>query len=219
MKTINYTLSAIITVCTFINFNLQAQTLTAELGDKKLENYALANKSIYKDSGVTAELKPTSHGIRQIKAFGLLPVKVYSAQLLAAKPENLIKDDSKIIDSFANAGPVQLRLTMLRDLKGQQISESFIKALETNGITEQNYSDQLKTVMSEISSIKEFKKGEVFSIATTFTADNGTMLLQKPDSSIKKITGNPEFIKNMFLIWFGKPVDDKLASLKKELLK
>ena len=199
--------------------NLKAESLTTLVGDLKYESHALAKSSKYNDGTVTADLKLVSHGARQKKAFGLVTVKVYYAELLLAKPEAFSKEDGKIVNSLEQAGPIQLRLTMLRDIKGQQITDSFKDALAANDITADKYSAELKNVLQEIDNVIAFKTGEVFSIAAQFKGNSGVMMLQKPDGRVKKISGNSQFIKDMFQIWFGKPVDDKLALLKKDLLK
>ena len=196
-----------------------AQSLTTTLGAKKYDEFPLAVSSQLVD-GSTTDLKAASHGLRQKKVFALVIVKVYYAELLAAKPEALVKDDEHILDSLKTAGPVQLRLTLLRDLGGKKISESFAEALEANGLNEKDYSSELKQVLEQISQIKEFKKGDVFSIVGTWKDKTETLYLQKPDGTVSRISGETSnFVDQIFKIWFGKPVDEKLASLKKELMK
>lgn len=194
-----------------------SQTLTTLVGDNQFENFNLANSSELKVDNTTTQLKSVSHGIRKKKVFGLVPVKVYSAQLLAAKPEALIKSEDQALTSLKAAGPIQLRLTMLRDLSGKQIKESFSDALKVNSVAID--STDMKNVLDAIAGISEFKKGQSFSIVGSQQAEKGILYLQKPDGEIVTITGSAGLPEQMFSIWFGKPVDDKLADLKKELLK
>jgi hypothetical protein len=194
-----------------------AQTLTTSVGETKFENFLLATTSELKVESATTQLKAISHGTRKKKVFGLVPVKVYSAQLLAAKPEALVKSEDQALNSLKSAGPVQLRLTMLRDLSGKQITESFSDALKANSVAVDT--SDMKSVLDAISGISEFKKGQTFSIVGTNKADQGILYLQKPDGEIVTVTGSTQLPEQMFSIWFGKPVDDKLADLKKELLK
>lgn len=214
-----HALRIVFSIALLFSSTLFAQTLTPTLGEKKYDIYQLATSSNLTDGAASADLKAVSHGVRKKKAYGLITVSVYYAEFLAAKPEALIKADDQIVNSLKAAGPVQLRLTMLRDLTGKQISDSFKDALAANDIQEKNYSTELKSVFEEINSMKKFKEGETFSIASSWKDNQSTLFLQKPDNSIKKISGDAQFASQMFQIWFGKPVDDKLALLKKELLK
>lgn len=204
-------------VITIMGAIAQAQTLTTTVGDKKYDSYGLASGSELKADGAATALKPVSHGIRKKKLFALLPVKVYYAELLAAKPESIVKTESEALTSLKSAGPVQLRLTMLRDLPATKISDSFIDALKANAVTVD--SGDMKTVLGHISSMSEFKQGEIFSIVGNTVGDKGYLYLQKPNGEMITVTGSAQLPEQMFSIWFGKPVDDKLAELKKELLK
>lgn len=195
----------------------EAQTLTTTVGDKKYDTYGLASGAELKVDAATTALKPVSHGIRKKKVFGLVQVKVYYAELLAAKPEALVKTEDGALASLKAAGPVQLRLTMLRDLPAKKISDSFIDALKENGIAHD--SGDMKTVLGHISTMSEFKQGEIFSIVGNTVGDKGFLYLQKPNGEIVTVTGSAKLPEEMFSIWFGKPVDDKLGELKKELLK
>lgn len=195
----------------------QAQTLTTTVGDKKYDTYGLASGAELKIDSTTTALKPVSHGIRKKKLFALVPVKVYYAELLAAKPESIVKSEEAVLGSLKAAGPVQLRLTMLRDLPAKKISDSFVDALKANDVAVDD--GDMKTVLGHISTMNEFKQGEIFSIVGNTAGDKGFLYLQKPNGEIVTVTGAAKLPEQMFSIWFGKPVDDKLADLKKELLK
>ena len=195
----------------------QAQTLTTTVGDKKYDTFGLASGAELKVDSTTTALKPVSHGLRKKKLFALLPVKVYYAELLAAKPESIVKTESEALASLKMAGPVQLRLTMLRDLAATKISDSFIDALKANDVAVD--SGDMKTVLGHISGMSEFKQGEIFSIVGNTVGDKGYLYLQKPTGEMITIVGSAKLPEQMFSIWLGKPVDDKLAELKKELLK
>jgi len=209
---------------TLFSYFTFAQSLKTNLSENKVEDFKLAATSQYDDGQNKADLKAFSTGTRFKKVFGLVTVKVYHAEFLAAKPENLKKEDDQTMDSLKAAGPIQLRLIMLRDLKGKQISDSFKDALLAHDITEEKYATELKDIFKEIGEIKEFKKGEVFSLAAQWNDKKATLLIQKPDNKVIKFTGDELFANQLFQIWFGKTqdnkkVDPKLVDLKKELLK
>lgn len=199
---------------------VEAQTLSATPAEgKKFEDMPLTETVTLTDSDVSATLKSVSHGMRRKKVFGLVPVKVYVAEFFAADPTKLQKEDATILDSLKPSGPVQLRLTLARDLSGTQISDSFKEALGVNGVDVKNPPKEIGEILAELAQIKEFKEKEVFSLTGAWKDSNGTLYIQKPDGSIKKISGEATFLKQIFSIWFGEPADGKLGELKKTLLK
>jgi hypothetical protein len=203
----------------FLSLNLNAQSLTATPSDKTFEDVKLTDSVLLDDNGSKTSLKNVSHGLRKVKKFGLVTVSVYVMELFAKNPAQLVKTNDGILGSLKSAGPVQLRLTLARDLKGSQISDSFKEALKANDIDTANTTAELTSVLAAVNEITKFKKGEVFSLTAEWKDATATLFIQRPDQSIQKITGPEKFITDLFSIWFGKPVDDKMEDLKKTLLK
>ena len=165
------------------------------------------------------DLKKVSHGIRKKKVFGLATVKVYVAEFFSAAPEKLIKTEDGILSSLKKSEAVELKLTMSRDLSGKKITDSFKEALEKNGLDLNSLSPELSSVLNELNQVAEFKKNDTVSLTSTWNDTKATLFIQKPDGKIKQITGDEKFVTDLFSIWFGTPADDKLADLKKALIK
>ncbi|MEK6627324.1 MAG: chalcone isomerase family protein, partial [Bdellovibrionota bacterium] len=159
-----------------------------------------------------------TYGLRKKAVFGLVPVNVYVLQFLAAKPEKLVKTEDGFLASLKEAGPIQLHLTFLRNLPGEKITESFKDGLGANKIKTKDFSPELTQVLSEISSISEFKEGEDFSITFSWKSDQAVVYIAKTPSDIKTITGQKDFADQLLSIWFGKTSDSKLKELKKTLI-
>lgn len=185
----------------------------------KFEGVALTPSAQIEDGTSKIELKNVSHGVRKKKAFGLVTVRVYVAEFFAQNPPKLVKTDEGILASLKEAGPVQLRLTMLRDLKGSDIYKAFTESLNANHIDTTKMSAPLQSVMDEIKAVEKFKENEVFTITSLWKDSKSHLVITKPDGSTKSISGDEDFAKQFLSIWFGEPVDDKLADLKKALLK
>lgn len=185
----------------------------------KFEGVALTTSAQVEDGTSKIELKSVSHGIRKKKAFGLVTVRVYVAEFLAQTPAKLVKTEEGILNSLKDAGPVQLRLTMLRDLKGSDIYKAFTESLSANSIDTAKMSAPLQSVMDEIKAVEKFKENEVFTITSLWKDAKSTLVITKPDGTAKTISGDEDFAKQFLSIWFGEPVDDKLADLKRALLK
>ncbi len=183
---------------------------------EKFEDVTLLDKaSILIDSAKT-ELNKVSHGLRKKAVFGLVPVRVYVLELLAANGTKLDKTDEGFLKSLKASGPVLLHITFLRDLPGSKISEAFKEGLESNGI--KKMTPELENVLKEISNIKEFKKNESFSIVVNWKDPQSTIYLQQTGAEIKTVAGSSELAENFLSIWFGKPSDGRLGDLKKSLI-
>lgn len=203
-----------------VESNAQAikYVITSKPSEEKFEQVPMMLSRTLIAGETTTELKNVSYGLRKKAVFGLVPVRVYTIQLLAANPEKLVRTEDGFLASLKDAGPVQLRMTFLRDLPGQKVADSFKEGLEANKITTRSMSPELAAVMSEVASIKKFTKDESFSITAVWNANQVSLLLE--DSvQIKTFNGSPALAENILSIWFGKPADSKLKDLKIALIK
>lgn len=197
----------------------QDPSITDKISEISFEDVKVSSYSTLFTQGKSTDLKMVNHGIRKKKVFGLATVKVYVLEFFAADPTQLDKTEDGILTSLKKAGPVELKLTMSRDLAGSKITDSFKEALEHNGLDTKNLSKEMSELMAELSSVKEFEKGQSFSLLASWKDSTATLFIKRPDGSIKTISGNEAFVMDLFAIWFGKPSDDKLADLKKTLIK
>lgn len=194
-----------------------AVTIKTESTTEKFEDVTLLQKATLQIDTISTDLKTVSHGLRKKVVFGLIPVRVYVLEFLAAQSQKLVKTEDGVLKSLKETGPVLLHITFLRDLPGAKISEAFKDGLESNGII--TLTPELEKVLKEISEIKEFKKNESFSIAVSWKEKEATVYLQQTGMEIKTVAGSPEFADSFLSIWFGKPSDSRLGELKKSLIK
>ena len=166
-----------------------------------------------------AELKEVSHGIRRKKVFGIATLDVYVAQFYALTPEKIQKSEDEVLNSLSAAGPVQIKLTLMRDLSGSDITKSFKEALKENDVDLSQTVPGLSELMTEIDTLKSVKKGEVFALTADWRDGQYNIHMIKPDQTVKTIAANEMALKKLFSIWLGKPVDEKMHDLKKNLLK
>ena len=199
--------------------NSSEPTITYQIAETIFEENKLSTIAVLQIQNKKFELKSVSHGLRKKKVFGLVPVRIYTVEFFVSQPAKLVKSDEGILSSLRLAESVLLKLTLQRDLSGKKITDSFKESLELNGVDIANPSKEISAVLSELASINEFKKGETFSLAATWNNDTATLYIQKTDGTVKTFTGPEKFITELFSIWFGKTTDDRLADLKKTLLK
>lgn len=166
-----------------------------------------------------AVLKEVSHGIRRKKVFAIATVDIYVAEFYAFNPDKVQKSDDEVLNSLPTAGPVQIKLTLKRDLSGSDITKSFKEALKENDVDLSQTVEGLSDLMTEIDTLKSVKKGEVFALTADWRDNQYNIHVIKPDHTMKTIAANDMALKKLFSIWLGKPVDDKMYDLKKNLLK
>lgn len=198
-----------------------AVTLTQTLSDTNLfQGHQMIQTATFTPDGQPAiALQPVAQGLRKKAVFGLVAVNVYVAQLLAAKPEKLVKTEDGILASLKEAGPVQLSLVFMRNIPGDRISESFKEGLAANKIDTKNLPPDLTNILKEIEAIKEFKNNGRFTLAFEWNADRSSVHLSDGSGPVKTVTGSAEFAGKLLSIWFGTPADAKLGELKKTLIK
>ncbi len=209
----------------FIAFTLLASlssavTVQSDVGSEKFEEAMLLNSSkVSVSEKENFNLPLVSYGLRKKPVFGLVPVRVYVLQLLAAQPSKLVKSEDEFLNSLKAAGPTQLHFTFLRDIPGSKISDAFKDGLEANKINVKKLSPEMEQVLKEISNMNEFKNGDTFSASVVWKEKQATIHLQDPKGAVKTIAGSEEFAEQFLSIWFGKASDGKLKELKKALIK
>ncbi len=195
-------------------------TLKTETTNKVYEHAKLVKSvTLQNDDKSESVMNAVSHGLRKKTVFGMVPVSVYVLQVLAAKPEKLVRTPEGFLASVKEAGPVQLHFTFSRNLSGDKISSSFKDGLEANDVNVKALSKELGQALAQISEIKEFKEGQNFSITFTWAGDNATAFITDPTLKISTITGPKQFADQLLSIWFGKTADSRLEDLKQTLVK
>lgn len=197
-----------------------AISLKTETTNKVFEHAKIVQSvTIQNEDKTETAMNAVSHGLRKKTVFGLIPVSVYVMQVLAAKPEKLVKTADGFLASLKDAGPVQLHFTFSRNLPGDKIANSFKEGLEANNVNVTALSKELAQALAQISEIKEFKEGQNFSITFTWAGDNATAYITDPSLKISTITGPKAFADQLLSIWFGKTADSRLEDLKQTLVK
>ena len=205
------------TLCVMTPLNLKALDIKAEKSADKFEDIFLLKSSIFEINKNELKLTDVSHGLRKKAIFGLVPVRVYTLQLLAFKPSALVKTDEGFLQSLKEAGPIQLEINFLRDLPGSKISDSFKESLEANKI--KPLSDEMNALLKMMSEVKEFTSGSALSLVINWNQDKATIYIKNATAAIQSVEGPSLFAEQFLSIWFGETTDSKLKNLKKELIK
>ncbi len=196
----------------------QASLLTFEDGSKALNGVNLKATAAINDK----DSKPTSTkldilgaGLRT-KAVLISEVKVYVAQLFSDNKAGFSRDANTALTSLVQtSNRVALKLDMLRTVSAASLVTSFKEALAANNIA---LDAELTSALGLMEKAADATSGK--SITLLMTKDNNKTNLYYEDTKGNSVSmvGSPEMMTKIMSIWLGKPVDDGLANLKKQLL-
>lgn len=154
-------------------------------------------------------LKLSGAGIRKKTVF-FVPVNVYYAASYVVDPA-VFKGTSPL--EGLNASPVRvLKLTMLRNLSGSEIRQSFEEALKFNNV------DLNATGMANVFSqfTVDANPGDTFTIVSHPHNSMERLIVELPSKTISEEAKDLglDFLK----VWFGKPIDGGIEDLQKLLV-
>lgn len=136
-------------------------------------------------------------------------IKIYVAGLYLGEKK------TAAADAIAQGGPKRVSMTLLRDLKAEQLVSALNEGMEKNNPPAEmaKLKPQVGELTQIMSSLGEAKKGDV--IALDFLPDTGTRVSVNGEARGKPIAG-ADFYRALLRVWLGDdPVED---SLKKAML-
>jgi len=135
--------------------------------------------------------------------------KVYVAGLY------LVEKKANAADVIAAPGPKRVSMTMLRDLKSEDLVKALTEGMEKNNAPAEmaKLKPQVGELTQVMTSLGEAKKGDV--IALDLLPDAGTRVSVNGEAKGKPIAG-ADFYRALLRVWLGdNPAED---SLKKAML-
>lgn len=159
--------------------------------------------------GEAVKVVLTGAGIRTKTVF---KAKVYVAASYAEKPSLLGEGDP--LPGFAKNRAKAIHLTFLRDVSGDQVRNAFTESLKENGLDPEK--EPLSKLLSQIQNGVSKKASVTVAGFTPGEGKGETIYLEFPG---KLIEGQGQDLAQSFWrIWFGKPSDGGLETLKAALL-
>lgn len=157
----------------------------------------------------TLALKLSGHGIRT-KSILLVKVNVYLAASYVEDPKALNSSDP-LAGIQSSKGKI-LKLTLLRAMSGADIRSSFEESLDYNGV------DLNETAIANVFEQFNFSgnAGDTFTlIGYPGSGSLERLVIELPNKTIEEEGKDLSF--NFWKVWFGKPLDSGLETLKKAL--
>ncbi len=138
-----------------------------------------------------------------------LIIKVYAVGLYLPAP------DRNAGSVLARPGPKSIHITMLRDVRGHDLSEALIKGMVANLSPKelQTLQSRLDDLHTALMSAGDAKKGD--EIQLDYLPDSGAHIVLGGKPLGKDIPGE-DFYQGLLKIWIGEKVSDK--GLKADLL-
>lgn len=161
-------------------------------------------------------LKLVGAGLRYKKIAFIKP-NVYVGELFVDAPEKVQKTGDGVLASLEAQKAVAIRMTFLRDVDGEKVSNGFKEALEENKVNLDGAS--IKAFLNAVKAGGEAKDKKTI-IVLTEKLGGGKEAVTYENAAGKAITiqGGPGLVHDILSIWFGRINDSGLESLKKEIL-
>lgn len=167
-------------------------------------------------SGMDQKLTLIGAGLRS-KKVAIIWAKVYVAQAYAQNPDAFVRDDSGALASLNNVGTAAIQLTFVRNVDAPTVQNSFRDAFFANSIDVNK--KEIAAFLNLVSSGGDAVEGKALTVRGTKLADGSEEIAYEDSKgTVKTVTGPAGFIKEVFALWYGTPVDSGLAQLKAALL-
>lgn len=174
---------------------------------KKVAVYPEAKTKIAGEPEVA--LKLSGAGIR-VKSFLFIPANVYVASSYVADPKVF---EGKAPIEGIKASPVRiLKLTMLRSLTGADVRKSFEEALKYNDVDVN--STAIANVFAQFTD--DANPGDTYTLVAYPKGSLERLTVEMPTKLVNE--EGKDLGVDFFKVWFGKPIDDGIADLQKELI-
>jgi hypothetical protein len=150
------------------------------------------------------------------KKVAFIKAKVYVGEFFADSPAKIVKTFDGALASLAAEKVVAIRLTFVRDVDGEKVSNGFKEALEENKV--QLDSAEVRQFLGAVTSGGAVKEKQALTVVGDKRGTKEAVSYENAAGKLVNITGEPGFVQNIFSIWLGKIDDSGLENLKNEIL-
>lgn len=189
-----------------------AAVLTSVPGTAEVEGVKIASAA--KASGVSLAL--VGAGLRY-KKVAFIKAKVYVGEFFADAPEKIVKTADGALASLSAQKMVAIRMTFVRDVDGEKVSNGFREALEENKVKLDG--PAVKQFLDAVGSGGAAKnKAALTVVGEKRPGGKEAVSYESATGKLVTVEGEPGFVHDIFSIWLGKIDDSGLENLKEEIL-
>ena len=196
-----------------LSFPSSAAVLSCTPGSAQIEGVKLC-------AGAQLNASPISLGLvgagLRYKKVAFIKAKVYVGEFFADSPAKIVKTSDGALASLAAEKVVALRMTFVRDVDGEKVSNGFKEALEENKVKLD--SAEVKQFLEAVTGGGAVKDKQSLTVVGDKRGAKETVSYENAAGKLVSITGNAGFVHDIFSIWLGKIDDSGLENLKDEIL-
>ncbi len=207
---------AVAVVCVFLPSASFASVLAMSPGLHDVEGVKVSQDGKATVAGRTYNLREVGAGLRY-KKVAFIKAKVYVGELLMDAPEKFQKSEDKALDSLIGQKAVAMRMTFLRNVDGEKVSNGFKEALEENKVKLD--SPAIKAFLAAVKDGGEAKeKTTLVVIGEKLAGGKEAVSFESSSGKLATVDGEAGLVNSIFSMWLGKIDDSGLANLKSEIL-
>ncbi len=188
-------------------------------GTGEIEKVKLSSQATVSIDGTKTTLTQLGAGLRR-KKVAVFWAKVNVVQVFASDTKKIAPGTpvSAVHEELSSKnGTVAIALTLLRDLTPSQIKDAFQDALNKNGVDP--LSAALTPLMEVISALGKQDEGGTIWIVMQKRPDGlETVYFEDFKGRLHTVRLTSGQIKNLLLIWFGKPADSGMEQLQDQMI-
>ncbi len=161
------------------------------------------------DEKTKLNLLGKSEGIRH-KKVALFNINVYQAKLFFLEKDLLSKDPAVLIQTT----PIAIKINPMRSFSGDKLKEAMLVSYEKNVVDPS--SNAQEEFLGLISEHKIEKNSPVYLVGIKSKESEDLHLIMQDMNKV--IKGPPGFLKEVFSVWLGVPVDQDMKDLQQILV-
>lgn len=193
-----------------------AALLSTSPGSQEIEGVKVSQGASARLQDRSYALKTVGAGLR-FKKVAFFKAKVYVGELMMDSPGSFQRSAEAALASLDSQKAVAVRMTFLRDVDGEKVSETFREALKENKV-----SLDAPAVRAFLTAVKEggAAKEKTTLVVLGERLPGGKEAVSYESSAGKLVTveGGAGFLREIFSMWLGRIDDAGLESLKKGFL-
>lgn len=200
----------------FATFPVSAGVLNVVPGTKIVEGVTVAQEAHAKLADRVYYLKGVGAGLRY-KKVALFKANIYVGELLLDAPEKFQRTLDGALPSLSQQKVIAMRMTFLRDVDGEKVSNSFREALLENKVKLD--SPGIIGFLNAVKSGGEAKeKTTVLVLGERLQEGKEAVTFESSSGKLETVLGEAGLLNDIFSIWLGKIDDSGLENLRNEIL-
>lgn len=196
-----------------------AEIVQATQGTEEIEGVKLSTTADVTIGKEKTTLTRIAAGMRR-KKVALFWVKVSVVQVFASDSKKIAPGTPVPVvhqELSSKNSMVSVALNLKRDLTPNQIKDAFQDSLKHNDVDPT--SEALKPVMDTIAKLPAQKEGTTIWLVLKRNPDGSeAVYFQDGAGEVHTVTAEKGIMKNLLLIWFGKPADSGMERLQEQLV-